>query len=160
MASWLRPRDSGRVATDGLATRRRGSLRGGRIWHPFAAGAGVPCGYPQAVVSVNIEGVPATSKERSTERRARAAELAAAAKARDDRTLRQIVTVAVTLIVAITLGVGYVVYDATRTKPGPATPPATTQPSTPATPQATIRPTTPATPTKQATARPSTPATR
>jgi hypothetical protein len=105
-----------------------------------------------------------TSKERSTERRARAAELAAAAKARDDRTLRQIVIGAVTLIVAITLGVGYVVYDATRTKPGPATPPAitqsTTQPSTPATPQATIRPTTPATPTKQATARPSTPATR
>jgi hypothetical protein len=117
-------------------------------------------------VSVNIEGVPVTSKERSTERRARAAELAAAAKARDDRTLRQIVTVAVTLIVAITLGVGYVVYDATRTKPGPATPPAatttqsTTQPSTPATPQATIRPTKPATPTKRATARPSTPATR
>ena len=105
-----------------------------------------------------------TSKERSTERRARAAELAAAAKARDDRTLRQIVTVAVTLIVAITLGVGYVVYDATRTKPGPATPPAatysTSQPSTPATPLATIRPTTPVTPTKQATARPSTPATR
>ena len=93
-----------------------------------------------------------TSKERSSERRARAAELAAAAKARDDRTLRQIVTVAVTLIVAITLGVGYVVYDATGTKPGPAT--------APATPQATIRPTTPATPTKQATARPSTPATR
>lgn len=105
-----------------------------------------------------------TSKERSTERRARAAELAAAAKARDDRTLRQIVTVAVTLIVAITLSVGYVVYDATRTKPGPVTPPATTQsttqPSAPATPQATIRPTTPATPTKQATARPSAPATR
>lgn len=93
-----------------------------------------------------------TSKKRSTERRARAAELAAAAKARDDRTLRHIVTVAVTLIVAITLGVGYVVYDATRTKPVPATPRATTQsttqPSTPATPQATIRPTSPATPTK------------
>ena len=111
-------------------------------------------------MSVNIEGVPVTSKERSTERRARAAELAAAAKARDDRTLRQIVTVAVTLIVAITLGVGYVAYDATRTKPGPATTQSTTQPSTPATPQATIRPTTPSTATKQATTRPSTPATR
>jgi hypothetical protein len=108
---------------------------------------------------MNIEGVPVTSKERSTERRARAAELAAAAKARDDRTLRQIVTVTVTLIVAITLGVGYVVYDTTRTKPGPATPPAT-QSSTPATRQATIRPTKPAAPTKQATARPSTAATR
>src|SRR5450631_983627 len=160
MAPRLRPRYSGRVATGGLATRRRG----GPNLAPFAAGAGVPCGYPQAAVSVSIEGVPVTSKERSSERRARAAELAAAAKARDDRTLRQIVTVAVTLIVAITLGVGYVVYDATRTKPGPATPPATTQsttqPSTPATPQATIRPTTPATPTKQTTARPSTPATR
>ena len=101
-----------------------------------------------------------TSKERSTERRARAAEVAAAAKARDDRTLRQIVTVAVTLIVAITLSVGYVAYNATRTKPGAGTPPATTQSGTPTTPQATIRPTTPATPTKQATARPSTPATR
>ena len=61
-------------------------------------------------------------------------------------------TVAVTLIVAITLGVGYVAYDATRTKPGPAKPPATTQ--------STTQPTTPATPTNQATARPSTPATR
>ena len=113
---------------------------------------GGPCGYPQAAVSVNIEGVPVTSKERSTERRARAAEVAAAAKARDDRTLRQIVTVAVILIVVITLGVGYVAYDSTRTKPGPATTPATTQsttrPSTPATSQATIRPTTPSTPTK------------
>ncbi len=89
-----------------------------------------------------------TSKKRSTERRARAAELAAAAKAREGRTLTQIVTVAVTLIVAITLGVGYVVYDATRAKPGHATPLATTQstthPSTPATPKATNRPTTPA----------------
>jgi len=59
--------------------------------------------------------------------------------------LTQIVTVAVTLIVAITLGVGYVVYDATRTKPGPATPPATTTQSTthPSTPATTL-----ATPTK------------
>jgi len=98
-----------------------------------------------------------TSKKRSTERRARAAELAAAAKAHEDRMLTQIVTVAVTLIVAITLGVGYVVYDATRTKPGPATPPATTTQSTthPSTPATTL-----ATPTKQATARPTTPTTR
>jgi len=59
-----------------------------------------------------------TSKKRSTERRARAAEVAAAAKARDDRTLRQIVTVTVTLIVAITLGVGYVVYDTVATRFG------------------------------------------
>lgn len=92
-----------------------------------------------------------TSKKRSTERRARAAEAAGAAKAREDRMLTQIVTVAVTLIVAITLGVGYVVYEANRTKPGPATSQTTTHPTTAATSQATqatIHPTTPATPTK------------
>lgn len=66
-----------------------------------------------------------TNKTRSTQRRARAADLAAQTKAREDRMLTQIVAVAVARIVVITPGVGYVVFDATRSKPGSATTPTT-----------------------------------
>ena len=76
------------------------------------------------------------SKASSTQRRAAAAERAAAAKAREDRILTQIVAVAVTLIVAITLGVGYVVYDATRSKV--ATPAASPATQATVTPKATV----------------------
>lgn len=91
-----------------------------------------------------------TKRTRSTERRLRAAEVRAAQKAREDRTLKQIVVGCVALLVLITLGVGYAVFQATSAQRTPATSPvapvatspATTIPSataTKATPSSTAR---------------------
>jgi len=86
-----------------------------------------------------------TKRTRSTERRLRAAEVRAAQKAREDRTLRQIVVGCVALLVLITLGVGYAVFEATSSQRTPATSPATSVATSPATaiPSATATKTTP-----------------
>ena len=91
-----------------------------------------------------------TKRTRSTERRLRAAEVRAAQKAREDRTLRQIVVGCVALLVLITLGVGYAVFEATSSQRTPATSPTAPVATSPATPtaNATSGPAAKATPTQ------------
>lgn len=80
-----------------------------------------------------------TKRTRSTERRLRAAELRAAQKAREDRTLRRIVVGCVSLLVLITLGVGYAVFEATSSQRTPEPTPTTSVATSPAATSATTK---------------------